>query len=204
MLTASIRHIFNYASFGSRNFHLSVVLPAEPLKKKKRVDPQVELERIRKKTRRIEKEIKRLEQRGRYLKPLDEIEGERHFIKTLDSRERKLPAPSETEVEQRALLMKEWTRFKWRQLDTECQLLANQRRELYRAMQHLRMLDPSLFELATQPDESLLGLSLSGPLYTLPQSAEVFDAVDGDYRDVTPTYRYTFEVDKKMTFGKKK
>lgn len=47
---------------------------AEPMKKKKRIDPSVIAAREAKKIRRIEKEIKRLTKFGRILKPIEEVE----------------------------------------------------------------------------------------------------------------------------------
>ena len=47
------------------------------MKKKKRVDQSAVMERMKKKERRIEKEIKKIEKRGRSLKPIEELEVDR-------------------------------------------------------------------------------------------------------------------------------
>jgi large subunit ribosomal protein L40 len=47
---------------------------AEPLKKKKRIDPAVLKQREERKKRRLEKQIRRLEKNARQLKPIDELE----------------------------------------------------------------------------------------------------------------------------------
>lgn len=73
------REFFLVESF--RSLHVSCVLTAEPLKKKKRVDPQQEANRIRRKAKRIEREIKRLAKQGKKLKPVEEIEGDRQLMK---------------------------------------------------------------------------------------------------------------------------
>lgn len=57
---------------------------AEPMKKKKKLDINVIVQREMKKRKKIEKQIKRLEAKGLQLKPIDEIEGERSFMKTLE------------------------------------------------------------------------------------------------------------------------
>jgi len=58
---------------------------AEPLKKKKKIDMSIVITREQRKMRKIEKAIKRQEAKGRQLKPIDEIEGDRSFLKTLES-----------------------------------------------------------------------------------------------------------------------
>ena len=50
------------------------VLMAEPLKKKKKLDPQVIKQREERKRKKLEKQIRRLEKNSRQLKPIDEIE----------------------------------------------------------------------------------------------------------------------------------
>ena len=60
------------------NYPICVVslFSAEPLKKKKRIDPALLMARETKKRRRIEKQLRRLEKLGRKLKPVDEIRGD--------------------------------------------------------------------------------------------------------------------------------
>lgn len=50
------------------------ILCAEPLKKKKRIDPQVIKGREDRRRKKLEKQIKRLEKNARQLKPIDELE----------------------------------------------------------------------------------------------------------------------------------
>lgn len=47
---------------------------AEPLKKKKRIDPAIIKQREERKKKRLEKQIRRLEKNARQLKPIDELE----------------------------------------------------------------------------------------------------------------------------------
>ena len=54
-------------------------------KKKKRLDPAVVRARVQRKIKKFEKEIRRLDRKGRVLKPIDEIEGDRQLYKTLGS-----------------------------------------------------------------------------------------------------------------------
>ena len=55
-------------------FRNTTVLFAEPLKKKKKLDPQVVKQREERKRKKIEKQIRRLEKNARQLKPIDELE----------------------------------------------------------------------------------------------------------------------------------
>jgi large subunit ribosomal protein L40 len=50
------------------------VLFAEPLKKKKKLDPQVIKHREERKRKKLEKQIRRLERNARQLKPIEELE----------------------------------------------------------------------------------------------------------------------------------
>ena len=56
----------------------------EPMKKKKKTDISIILGREQRKMRKLEKAIRKQEMKGRTLKPVDEIEGERSFKKTLE------------------------------------------------------------------------------------------------------------------------
>ena len=55
-----------------------------PAKRKKKQDISVVIEREKKKRRKLEKSIKKLQAKGRKFKPIDEIEGFRDVKKTLE------------------------------------------------------------------------------------------------------------------------
>lgn len=57
---------------------------AEPLKAKKRIDPQVLLARENRKRKKIEREVRRLERFGRRLKPVEEAEPDRLVLKEIE------------------------------------------------------------------------------------------------------------------------
>ena len=57
---------------------------AEPLKKRRKMDVNIILQREQKKRRRLEKAIRRLQNKGLKLKPVEEIEGDRQVLKTLE------------------------------------------------------------------------------------------------------------------------
>ena len=56
---------------------------AEPMKKKRKIDPGLLIQKEAKKQRKLEKEIKKLESKGRLLKPIKEYEPSRALINTL-------------------------------------------------------------------------------------------------------------------------
>jgi len=58
----------------ARCFQTTSVLCAEPLKKKKKLDPQIVKQREDRKKKKIEKLIRRLEKNARQLKPVEELE----------------------------------------------------------------------------------------------------------------------------------
>lgn len=58
----------------ARLLQTTSVLCAEPLKKKKKLDPQIIKQREDRKKKKIEKQIRRLEKNARQLKPVEELE----------------------------------------------------------------------------------------------------------------------------------
>lgn len=67
-------HIRSIATTAWRPFNVTPALCAEPLKKKKRIDPQVVKAREERRRKKLEKQIRRLEKNARQLKPIDELE----------------------------------------------------------------------------------------------------------------------------------
>ncbi len=61
---------------------MSIFDSAEPMKKKKKADINIVVQREQKKRRRLEKAIRRLVAKGRIQKPIEEIEGDRAVFKT--------------------------------------------------------------------------------------------------------------------------
>lgn len=55
-------------------FHSTPVLCAEPMKKKKKMDPAILKAREERRKRKIEKQIRKLEKNAQQLKPIDEME----------------------------------------------------------------------------------------------------------------------------------
>lgn len=157
----------------------SAPLRAEP-KKKKKVDPRREMvmrERLRKK-------LKKLEKVPPELIPIED------FItpsKCLDeTRERCAPKLSFEESERRALLQKEWCRYKQEQHMAEVeavQLALEAQRE---ALEELRIESEELYQAALKPDLLLFPFVHEGPAYTPPKAK--YEAPEGKYNDITKVY----------------
>lgn len=58
----------------ARTISTTPILLAEPLKKKKKLDPAIIRQRDERKRKKLEKQIRRLEKNSRQLKPIDELE----------------------------------------------------------------------------------------------------------------------------------
>ncbi|VDK22202.1 unnamed protein product [Taenia asiatica] len=190
------------------------VLCAEPLKKKKRIDPQQEQNRIRRKAKRIEREIKRLSKQGKKLKPVEEIEGDRQLMKEEQDRRRSPTVLSEDEKDSQVLLLKEWARYQARVAKEEERKLRSVRAAQQRALRSLAAVSPyHLYAAAIQPvgvstsAEKVTGgegvtslrLSTSGPFATAPPTdPKSYEAPDGEKVDQTPTFEYEFELDRKF------
>ncbi|KAL5020074.1 hypothetical protein ScPMuIL_002966 [Solemya velum] len=167
-------------------FQVTEVLWAEPMKKRKKVDPaQVHAREMRKK-KRLERMIKRLEKFARKLKPIEEIAGDPKIRREISLRQRERTALSFEESESRARLHKEWTRYKSKQYCTESGEIAQLITAQDRALQALREESEELYQQAIEIDESLINFSCKGPVRTPP--IENFDSPDGEYIDTTKTY----------------
>ncbi|KER27688.1 hypothetical protein T265_13750 [Opisthorchis viverrini] len=197
--------------------HTSAVAYAEPLKKKKRIDPLIEQNRLRRRTRKIEKEIKRFNRQQRQLKPVAELEGDRKLLKELESRRRQPVDLSENEIDRRAVLLKQWGRYQTNVARTESQQFSRAMRAQQRALDWLYLTSPELYKAAIQPFylpttcttegdcvQDILG-KIKGPYYTAPRihgglvdCPEDYEPPDGEAVDTTPEFTYEFELDRRL------
>lgn len=70
-MQSSIRKI---SSTSVSRLQVTPILCAEPLKKKKKLDPQIIKQREDRRKKKLEKQIRRLEKNARQLKPIEELE----------------------------------------------------------------------------------------------------------------------------------
>lgn len=154
-------------------------LRAEP-KKKKKVDPKREL-MIRE---RLKKKLKKLEKVPPELIPIED------FIiptKCMDeARTRSPPSISFEENERRALLLKEWSRYKQEQHMAEKKAVESALEAQREALEELRLSSHELYVAALKPDLSLFPFNHNGPAHTPPKTK--YEAPDGKYHDITRVY----------------
>ncbi|XP_074495478.1 large ribosomal subunit protein mL40 [Sebastes fasciatus] len=157
----------------------SAPLRAEPRKKKK-VDPRRELmmrERMRKK-------LKKLEKVPPELIPIEDLITP---AKCLDeTRERSAPRLSFGESEGRALLLKEWCRYKQEQHMAEVQSVELALEAQGEALEELKLESEALYQAALKPDPLMFPFSHEGPAYTPPRTT--YEAPDGKYNNITKVY----------------
>ncbi|XP_004072221.1 39S ribosomal protein L40, mitochondrial [Oryzias latipes] len=157
----------------------SAPLRAEP-KKKKKVDPrreQMMRERLRKKLKKLEKVPPELIPIEDFITP----------IKCLDeTRKRAAPDLSFEESESRALLLKDWSRYKQQQHKAEVEAIELALEAQREALEELKLESEELYQSALKPDPHLFPFTREGPSYTPP--IPNYDAPDGKYNDITKVY----------------
>nr|XP_057926391.1 39S ribosomal protein L40, mitochondrial [Doryrhamphus excisus] len=158
----------------------SAPLSAEPRKKKKKVDPRREL-MVRE---RLKKKLKKLERVPAELIPIED------FItptKCLDeSRVRSAPTLSFDESEARALLLKEWSKYKYEQHVAEVQAMELALQAQTEALEELKAESEELYQAALTPDLQMFPFTHEGPAYTPPKTT--YEAPEGKYTDITKVY----------------
>nr|CAH7769803.1 unnamed protein product [Callosobruchus chinensis] len=163
------------------NFHASQVLLAEPLKKKKRLDPAIIKAREERKKKKIEKQIRRLEKNAKQLKPIEECEVPLEILDSREKRQRQLPALSTEQLERRVMLMNKWAQFRHEEHLKDIQMLDKLSYSQQKALDELQKESPELYNEAIQFDFQLMNYKFQGPVETPP--IEGYDAPDGDYQD---------------------
>lgn len=164
-------------------FRASPILFAEPLKKKKRIDPMIIKQREERKRKRLEKMIRRLEKGARQEKPIDECEVPEEIINERASRIRQLKPPSEEIQNQRILLLKQWTSYSVKQHLADIKMCDRLVLSQQWALDQLKSESEELYNAAIQLDESLIPFRSKGPVETPP--IESYDSPDGEYIDIS-------------------
>ncbi|BFZ25500.1 hypothetical protein BsWGS_28539 [Bradybaena similaris] len=167
-------------------FQATQQLWAEPMKRKKKADPQLNAARQAKKLKRIEKEIKKLTKVGRILKPVDEIEIDLRRLSLGRERKRTNPALSLEEADSRALLLKDWCRYRTRLWRQEYKIYERLFAAQTEALQELQAESEELYQAALQIDYMLLPVEFQGPKLTPP--IKDYQLLDGEYVDTTRKY----------------
>uniref|UniRef100_A0A182PLM9 Large ribosomal subunit protein mL40 n=1 Tax=Anopheles epiroticus TaxID=199890 RepID=A0A182PLM9_9DIPT len=164
-------------------FRSTPVLCAEPLKKKKKLDPQIVKQREERRRKRLEKQIRRLEKNARQLKPIEELEVPMELIDEQSKRKRAVPKPTAELIETRALLEKQWAKHKMQEKLADYQLYDRIVAAQTKALNELKLESEELYQLAIQPDPTLLPFTAQGPVATPP--IKDYEQPDGEYIDVS-------------------
>uniref|UniRef100_A0A8D9A0P0 Large ribosomal subunit protein mL40 n=1 Tax=Cacopsylla melanoneura TaxID=428564 RepID=A0A8D9A0P0_9HEMI len=172
-------------------FRITHPLCAEPMKKKKRVDPAVAKSREDRRKRKMEKEIKKLKKNAQQLKPIDELEIPYTLVAQKNIRTRPAPQLSEEVIESRADLLKEWTTYRSRETQKDYKLIDRLVFSQQNALDELRLESEELYQEAIQIDLTLLPFSAKGPLHTPP--LQNYESPDGDYSDISRNFEKEYE-----------
>lgn len=99
---------------------------------------------------------------------------------------REAPVISEEKADERALILKEYTRFAHKQRCADQKWLDESVKAQGRALKELKRMSPELYEASIQLDHNLLPLVIKGPSLTPP--LKTYISPDGDYIDTTRTW----------------
>ncbi|XP_036342739.1 39S ribosomal protein L40, mitochondrial isoform X2 [Rhagoletis pomonella] len=152
--------------------YLTPMLCAEPLKKKKKLDPQIIKQREDRRKKKLEKQIRRLEKNARQLKPIEELEAPLTLLDEKDTLR-------DEEIETRALLNKKWAKYKHHEKLLDFQNIDRLIQSQNRALEELRKESEELYQEAILKDITLLPVNVKGPVETPPIKNYV--SPDGDY-----------------------
>ncbi|KAG9331350.1 hypothetical protein JZ751_019349 [Albula glossodonta] len=176
-LDANLRHSHWFPSVMA--LKTSPPLRAEPMKKKK-VDPK--REQLRRE--RLKKKLKKLERVPPELIPIEDFMPSAKYLD--ETRIRSLPQLPEEENERRALLLKEWSRYKQAQHKAEMNAIEQALEAQREALKELRLESEELYRAAIRPDPTLLPFQHQGPSYT--PAKDNYQAPEGKYTDITKVY----------------
>ena len=160
----NLSHAINGNAAAVNLLHTSSECYAEPIKRKKRIDPAVLEHRKERRMRRIERELRRFQRMGRFLKPIEEREVARDLVADGEVERRSRAVDDirlqEAEVERRALLEKSYAKSRYAVLQHEFETHQRAERLQTKALAELKQLDPALYQAALEKPEDLLPFSV--------------------------------------------
>lgn len=109
--------------------------------------------------------------------------GNKFYICFSRKRTRPKAALSQEEIESRAILQKEWARYKLKQKSQELQVVDRLMQAQQKALEELRKESEELFQEAIQPDLQMIPFTTKGPVATPP--IENYESPDGEYLDIS-------------------
>jgi large subunit ribosomal protein L40 len=144
----------------NRGLFTTSYLFAEPLRKKKRIDPQVLKRRTERKLRKLEKEIRRLESTKKQLKPIIEANNELKRMTKL------------------------WSIYKSEERVTELKSIKSMVYSQNRALNELRKESQELYESAISVDNDLMPFKVEDVKKETPK-IDNYETPDGRITDLT-------------------
>uniref|UniRef100_A0A8D8CQ29 Large ribosomal subunit protein mL40 n=1 Tax=Culex pipiens TaxID=7175 RepID=A0A8D8CQ29_CULPI len=180
---AFLAHSLHTAA-GPSCFRFTPALFAEPLKKKRKIDPQVLKQREDRKRKRLEKQIRRLEKNARQLKPVEDLQVPIELLDQQAQRRRTQGVKvTPAMLDERVLLEKQWAKFKMQEKLGDYQLIDRVLAAQTKALNELRFESEALYQAAIQPDGALVPLKAVGPVATPPIRG--YEMPDGEYIDIS-------------------
>ncbi|XP_070548419.1 large ribosomal subunit protein mL40-like isoform X2 [Ptychodera flava] len=175
--------MYNMATFVQSLLRAAHWQSAEPPKKKKKLDlTRLLEERERRKQKKISKIMEKLGPAE--LKPIEEFKVDKKWMDK--SRQRTQPTMAFEESERRALLQKEWSRYKYQQHLKESQMVNRVLSAQQYALEQLKKESEELYEMAVECDDSLLPLEFHGPVET--PALTDYDSPEGEYVDISKDF----------------
>ncbi|XP_021588370.2 large ribosomal subunit protein mL40 isoform X2 [Ictidomys tridecemlineatus] len=157
-----------------------IPMRAEPLRKKKKVDPKKDQAA----KDRLKKRIRKLEKASQELIPIEDFITPVRFLDK--SRQRpQVELPFE-ESERRALLLKRWSLYKQQEHQMERDAIRAMLEAQQEALQELKLESLELYTEAIKRNLSLFPFEREGPNYTPPISN--YQPPEGRYNDITKIY----------------
>ena len=185
MLTIAAKHHFTAGQwYGCRTLFTTTVLMAEPLKKKKRIDPAVLKKREEKKMKKLEREIRRLEATPKQFKPIVELQLSPNIMRELDRRQRPVTEQTTDADRQLAQLRKVWSIYRSEQTAMEFESIKAVVDSQRKALAALRRESEELFQSAISIDEELIPFENDLVKKESPP-IEAYKRPDGKKSDVT-------------------
>ncbi|XP_031219255.1 39S ribosomal protein L40, mitochondrial [Mastomys coucha] len=175
---AQVRQTHQRASLLS--FWELIPMRAEPLRKKKKVDPRKDQAA----KDRLKKRIRKLEKATQELIPIEDFITPVRFLDK--SRQRPQEELSSEESERRALLLKRWALYKQQEHELERDTIRAMVEAQQEALEELKLESTELYDEAIKRDTSLFPFEKEGPHYTPP--IPNYQAPEGRYNDITKVY----------------
>ncbi|XP_075549255.1 mitochondrial ribosomal protein L40 [Dermacentor variabilis] len=186
-LAAAPQRLLPSAAVAFRDLHTTAQLNAEPLKKKKRLDPAILRMREERKKRRIERGIRQLKRHAKKYKPIEESEVAPKLQKELGLRHRAPPVLEHETCQLREAMQRAWSIYCMRKHQNESAMLERIVVAQEKALEMLKEASEELYNAAVQADNGLFPAQFKAIVSTPP--VENYEPPDGKYVDTTKKWR---------------